>query len=176
MIIRHTPDPPPRWRNDPLVLYHGTLFTRYLEIARDGIQVGRGRDGTDLGRGFYATLDRDQAMRWATRLAAGRKDKPVVAFAGVSRDDLASLECLFFVRGDEGADDFWSFVFHCRRGAKTHARRGGQRTMYDVVAGPVSRNYHLRSAYENMDQICFHTGAAEQVLNSVPWSCYDPGT
>lgn len=138
--------------------------------------MGRGRAGTDFGRGFYATADRDQAMKWATRVAAARNDRPVVAFAAVSRDRLASLECLFFVRGDEGADDFWSFVFHCRRGATTHARRGVQRAMYDVVAGPVSRNYHLRSAYENMDQICFHTRAAEQVLNSVSWSFYDPGS
>jgi hypothetical protein len=168
------PDPPPRWTNGPLTLYHGTVFTRYLEMVREGVRVDRGRKRTDFGRGFYATADRDQALRWATRRTVHDEDRAVVAFASLSRDLLASLHCLFFIRGHEGAEDFWSFVTHCRRGAETHGRAGDAAPMYDIVVGPVARNYKRRVAYEEMDQIGFHTPAAEAVLNSVSWSVYDP--
>jgi hypothetical protein len=171
---RTDPDPPPPWSNGPLTLYHGTVLGHWMEIARDGVRVDRGRTGTDFGRGFYVTADRDQALRWATGLAAQAGDRAVVAFAAVSRDLLASLHCLFFVRGHEGAEDFWSFVAHCRRGRATHGRADEAGGMYDIVVGPVSRNYKRRLAYGEMDQIGFHTPAAQEVLNSVPWSVYDP--
>lgn len=167
-------DPPTPWTNGPLTLYHGTVLTHSLEIVRDGVRVDRGRAGTDFGRGFYATADRDQALRWAARRAGLAGDRAVVAFAAFSRDLLASLECLFFVRGHEGAEDFWSFVTHCRGGHETHGRASGAGSMYDIVVGPVTRNYKQRIAYEEMDQIGFHTPWAEAVLNSVPWSFYDP--
>ncbi len=134
----------------------------------------RGRSGTDFGPGFYATADREQAARWAVELSRRTGEAAVVAWAELDRDLLASLECLYFVRGHESADDFWSFVNHCRRGAVTHGRSTSSKAMYDVVVGPVSRNYRRRAAYEDMDQISFHTPEAQAALNRVPWSSYDP--
>lgn len=174
MRKRPHPDPPPPWTNGPLTLFHGTLLGRWMEIVRDGVHVQRGRAGTDFGPGFYTTADRTQAARWAEDLADRTGDAAVVAWAELDRDLLASLECLYFVRGHESAVDFWSFVHHCRRGALTHRRAGASKTMYDVVVGPVSRNYRRWAAYENMDQISFHTPDAQAVLNRVPWNSYDP--
>jgi hypothetical protein len=145
-----------------------------MEIVRDGVRVERGRSGTDFGPGFYTTADRTQAAQWAEDLADRTGEAAVVAWAELDRDQLALLECLYFVRGHESAVDFWSFVHHCRRGARTHRRAGAAKAMYDVVVGPVSRNYRRRAAYENMDQISFHTPAAQAVLNRVQWSSYDP--
>lgn len=170
MRARPTPNPPAPWRNGPLTLFHGTLLKHWGEIAQDGVRVSRGRLKTDFGRGFYATADLHQASGWATQLATRYGDTPVVAKAEVSRESLASLEALYFIRGHEDAADFWSFVHYCRGGAETHARPYGSKPMYDVVVGPVARNYRRRDAYENMDQISFHSRAAEDVLNSTTWS------
>jgi hypothetical protein len=170
----HELKPPPPWNNGPLTLFHGTTLTHWLEIQRGGVRVNRGRSGTDFGPGFYATADREQAVQWAISNGRRFKEPPVVIWAEMSGDRLASLECLCFVRGHEGARDFWSFVLHCRAGANTHARAAPSKPMYAVVAGPVSRNFKRRAAYENMDQISFHTEDARAVLNQVPWSGHDP--
>jgi hypothetical protein len=163
---------PPPWRNGPLTLYHGTVLKHWREIGRDGVRVDRGRTGTDFGPGFYTTADLVQAGHWAAALGRSMNEPAVVISADVDRDLLASLDTLYFVRGNEGADDFWSFVRHCRGGARSHARGGKQ--LYDVVVGPVSRNYKRRLAYEHMDQISFHTPEALAVLNLVTWSGDDP--
>jgi len=170
--MRTRPDlvAPAPWSNGPLTIFHGTVLTHWLDIARDGVRVGRGRLNTDFGRGFYATADLRQATGWAVQLATRYRDTAAVATAQVSRENLASLESLCFVRGHEDAADFWSFVHSCRVGAETHARPHLSKPMYDVVVGPVALNYRRRDAYENMDQISFHTRAAEDVLNGATWS------
>jgi len=161
------------WRNGPLTLYHGTVLKHWREISRDGVRVDRGRTGTDFGPGFYTTADRVQAGHWTVALTRRFAEPAVVLWAELDRDLLASLDCLYFVRGHEGAEDFWSFVHHCRRGATTRARRDRKKHMYDVVVGPVSRNYMRRAAYDDMDQISFHTRDAQAVLNTASWSLYD---
>lgn len=174
--MRTRPDlnPPASWSNGPLPLFHGTVLTHWLEIARDGVRVSRGRVKTDFGVGFYATADRLQATGRAQQVAERRQDRPVVVWGRLDRDALASLETLHFVRGHESAEDFWSFVHYCRGGAMTHGRSAQTKPLYDVVVGPVARNYHRRRAYENMDQISFHTPEAEALLNRISWTAYDP--
>lgn len=164
----------PRWSNGPLTLFHGTALTHWREIERVGVRVDRGRSGTDFGPGFYATADREQAAQWAVEVARRYREPAIVAWAEIDRDLLAALECLCFVRGHEGALDFWSFVRYCRSGATAHGRAAPSRPIYDVVIGPVSRNYRRRAAYAAMDQISFHTSDAQAVLNRTPWSGYDP--
>jgi hypothetical protein len=144
-----------------------------VEIVRDGIRVNRGRPGTDFGPGFYATADAAQAGHWTVALTRRFAEPTVVLRAELDRDLLASLDGLYFVRGHEGAEDYWSFVHHCRLGATTHARGDPKKDMYDVVVGPVSRNYMRRAAYDDMDQISFHTPDAQAILNTVSWSRYD---
>jgi hypothetical protein len=94
--------------------------------------------------------------------------------ADVDRELLASLDTLYFVRAHEGAEAFWSFVRHCRAGARTHGRSASTQELYDVVVGPVSRTYKRRAAYEDTHQISFHTPKALAVLNLASWSGYDP--
>lgn len=165
---------PSPWLNQPLTIYHGTVKAQWREITRDGVRVGRGRTNTDFGPGFYVTADRRQAEQWAKELSNRWSDPAVVIWAKVDRNQLASLDCLYFVRGHPNADDYWSFVHHCRAGSGTHNRGSAHPMFYDVVVGPVSRNYRRRAAYEDMDQISFHTPVAEALLNSIPWSGYDP--
>jgi hypothetical protein len=93
---------------------------------------------------------------------------PAVVELTVSRDDWAQLETLAFVRGDFAADDFWSFVHHCRSGATDHGRRVALRPFYDVVYGPVAAFWNQRMSIGGSDQISFHTSDADLVLNRSP--------
>lgn len=85
----------------------------------------------------------------------------------MSRDELAKLECLAFVRGDFDARDYRSLVHHCRSGNNGHMRvvppNSGE--WYDVVAGPVAAVWRTRLSLGGCDQISFHTTAAAQLLD-----------
>jgi len=96
----------------------------------------------------------------------------------VPREALAALESLSFVRGDFAADEYWSFVQHCRASIPAtrtrpavvnHHQRDqtGKATWYDMVCGPVAAFWQQRSAMLDADQYSFHTVAAEKVLNAV---------
>jgi hypothetical protein len=157
--------PPPRWSNAPVRLYHGTTERDARAIIAGEVSV-TGRDKTDFGPGFYTTTLERQARTWAHRRAGNRAHTPSAVVAiDVDREALASLEILAFVRGDYDAEDFWSFVMHCRSGAMDHGRAAAH-GQYDVVAGPVSAMWAQRLAIQGVDQVSFHTRAAERVLNS----------
>jgi hypothetical protein len=82
----------------------------------------------------------------------------------VSRQALAGLETLAFVRGDFDAEDYWSFVHYCRSGALNHGRPESKMN-YDVIYGPVTAFWNQRMIVANADQISFHTAAAERTLD-----------
>ena len=107
---------PVSWTNQNLVVYHGTIQT-YGEILLASVNVFAGKARTDFGTGFLTTT-LPQARSWAHRLAFGTGQNPVVVESAVPRDGLASLDCVWFVRGDADADDFWSLVKHCRTGRR----------------------------------------------------------
>ncbi len=167
------------WKNDNLYLFHGTLDI-YAKSIRKGVDVERGRDRRDFGRGFYTTTIKRQARAWAWQSALDYNDArsrsepevaPVVFSFQVDRNDLAGLQCLSFARADHNADDFWRFVQHCRAGAIGHARhvyhpRFGE--WYDIVIGPVAAFWRTRLAIVDSDQVSFHTGAGAQLLNRSP--------
>jgi hypothetical protein len=71
-----------------------------------------------------------------------------------------------FVRGDFSAQDYWSFVHYRRRGATDHRRGVPGKIYYDVVYGPVAAFWNQRMIIADADQISFHTGDAETLLNS----------
>jgi hypothetical protein len=83
----------------------------------------------------------------------------------INRLSLAYLEAIAFVRGDFDADDYWSLIHHCRKGALDHARVPPAQ-YYDVVYGPVAAFWNQRMVVADADQISFHTASAENVLNS----------
>ncbi len=158
--------PAPSWSNQDVVLYHGTLVAFVPSILKR-VQLSLGKRYRDFGAGFYLTTVLRQAQTWAAQIAATKSGAvPAVIQFTVSRDALAGLQILAFVRGDFDADDYWSFVHYCRiTGAADHGRAGLQK-YYDVVYGPVTASWSQRLTFFNADQISFHTPAAEMVLNS----------
>jgi hypothetical protein len=153
---------PITWTNQPVVLYHGTSSTS-AESIKNGISLTYSHRLTDFGRGFYTTTLWTQAVTWAYDRVAVSGGTPAVVGFEVSRDQLAELDTLSFVRGDFNAEDFWSLVFHCRTGKAGHRRP--QKTWYDVVYGPVAAFWKQRLAIYGVDQTSFHTKKAVKILD-----------
>lgn len=158
--------PPPAWSNQDIVVYHGTVDTFASAIVSGPILVASGKPNTDFGPGFYTTTLKRQAHMWAAQISATRPGtSAAVLEIVIKRLSLASLDTIAFVRGDFDADDYWSLVHHCRKGALDHGRPWPS-TYYDVVYGPVAAFWNQRMIIADADQISFHTPAAEAVLNS----------
>jgi hypothetical protein len=112
----------PRWINPDLRLYHRTDRTGLGDGATDrGGLIGftpsldRMRPFSDFGPAFYLTTRLHQARQWANAkvLRSRRSTEAVVLEFLVSRDRLAGLEALCFVRE---SPDFWDLVYDCRTG------------------------------------------------------------
>ncbi len=155
------------WVNQELVLYHGTIDTHTNSVL-SGVDVTRGRQDTDFGRGFYTTTWLIQAQGWALDTSwRNPGTAPVVIWFRVSRDALADLQSLWFVRGAPNANDYWSFVSYSRSGGASHGRAAHSQ-WYDAVIGLVSRRWQRRLAYPDLDQISFHTSAGAGLLDASP--------
>ncbi len=161
---------PPPWGSGPLALYHGTTDTSAIDIITHGVNLRRGRPDTDFGRGFYTTTSLTAAQTWARDTAAAYRYRkfrflPAVLRFDVDREQLAAAAALCFVRGDSGADDYWSLVWHCRRTGGDHRRPAGG-GWYDVVYGPVAANYRAKTVIAGVDQVSFHTAWAGRLLDA----------
>ena len=157
--------PPIAWTNQDITVYHGTVDLFAAAIVAGPIQVGLGKPHTDFGPGFYTTTVSRQARMWAAQISATRAgSNPAVVEFVIDRQALAGLETLTFVRGDFDAEDYWSLVHHCRKGALDHGRAAPS-PYYDVVYGPVAAFWNQRMIVAGADQISFHTQAGERVLN-----------
>jgi len=158
--------PPPPWLNQDIIVYHGTVDTFAAAIVSGPVLVGLGKPNTDFGPGFYTTTLKRQAQMWAAQTLATRLGtSPAVIEMTIVRLSLASLETIASVRGDFDADDYWSLIHHCRKGALDHARVPPAQ-YYDVVYGPVAAFWSQRMVIADADQISFHTASAEKLLNS----------
>ena len=135
-------------------LYHGSA-----EIVRQP-EIRVGRFHKDFGVGFYCTLLKAQAVRWATRFGRG-----VVNIYEYTPNQ--SLRVLHF---SEMTEEWLDFIAACR---------GGSSHDYDIVEGPMVDDTifnYVRSFLDNeisheafwalakfkhpTHQICFHTEAA----------------
>jgi hypothetical protein len=159
---------PPSWTNQSAVFFHGTTLRHAQQLKRHGVDPTPGRARTDFGRGFYMTTSRRQAESWAVLLAAsaGPKAKAAIVEIACRRDALAGLDALAFVRGDYDAEEFWSFVWECRKGAVDHGRGNTNAGLYDIVYGPVAAFWSQRSPHD-ADQISFHTPGAIAAIHSI---------
>jgi hypothetical protein len=161
------------WTNGALPLFHGTDDAAARAILHSGIDLRRCSPVTDFGRGFYTTTNLDQAKNWA-RIRAARAGstsvKGAVIAMDVSRDWLATLQCLVFVR-DVPEAGYPDFVRHCRGGRAPHRLSAD----YDAVYGPVAMwqdalDYSSARLFTiaDCDQISFHsathTGASGPLL------------
>ena len=153
-------------------LYHGSI------VSVKNPNLRQGRPNTDYGKGFYTTVDFDQAVRWARirrdRAGGGRA---VVSVYEVDDDILQKKD--FRIMEYNGATKEWlDFVVANRRYAPLHD--------YDIVLGPVANDnlYATISLYENgelsaeaavvqlkthilFNQVSFHTDRALSQLNFV---------
>jgi hypothetical protein len=155
------------WNNPNLILYHGTL-DMHVPLIRHRVNRAAGRGRTDFGRGFYTTTVLGQACQWARMQALRRSPRlpparPAVVSFRVSRDDLAKLQAVWFVRATRRAHDFWSLVAYCHGPGAAHGRAVNS-GWYDVAIGPVAASWRRRVAIPNSDQVSFHTRAGEKLL------------
>lgn len=147
---------PQHWANQDIKLYHGTAKTNAEMIQSNGIDLSKANPKSDFGAGFYTTTSLQQASNWAWRQADRYHDEPIVLAYEISRELISKLDTLWFVSGNYEAEDFWSFVFHCRQARAGHGRVGTV-LYYDCVVGPVAAFWLDREPMLNADQISFHT-------------------
>lgn len=156
----------PPWTNQDLVLYHGTLLIYAQDIFHHGVRLEVQQPRTDFGLGFYTSTNREQAVKFIRRRRFGLSPVALVEFR-VERERLASLNILSFVLGSPAALDFWSFVQHCRSPhSSSHGRNAGTSSYYDVVVGPVAKNWGTCTSHFGFDQVSFHTPDAVNLLNT----------
>ncbi|MCX6594434.1 MAG: DUF3990 domain-containing protein [Acidobacteria bacterium] len=148
---------PPPWTNQPLTVFHGTNVGAARRILKSGIDLNRARQGTDFGPGFYVTTLQQQAWNWS--VSRFEKDPTVLRFR-LDRLDFGRATCLFFLDAGVLAEDYWSFVWACRRGATKHHAIG----YYDVVGGPFASTWRMRTADPAGNQLSFHTSAGVSLL------------
>ena len=150
-------------------LYHGST------VSVKNPNLRQGRPNTDYGKGFYTTVDFDQAARWARiRRERAGGGNAIVSVYEVDDDLLQKKD--FRIMEYNGATKEWlDFVVANRRYAPLHE--------YDIVLGPVANDnlYATISLYENgelsadaavvqlkthvlFNQVSFHT---EKVLSQL---------
>ena len=142
-------------------LYHGTTDEHVHDVL-DEVDATIGNPLKDFGRGFYTTTRADKASEWADLQASRRGGTPAVVEFSFSRDALNFLECLFFIRGDKQAFDYWNFVQGCRSTGR-HNRIYSE--WYDLVAGPITGDWKKQTTIPNSDQFSFHTPDGVALLN-----------
>jgi len=136
----------------------------HVDSIEGGIDLSVCRDLTDFNRGFYTTTNQLQAEQWARNLANRGEGVPAVIRFTVERDELAHLECLFFIRGSAAAIDYWYFVQYCKTIVGDHHRT--YTGWYDLVAGPVVGSLKKQTVVPDGDQVSFHTPNAIGVLDA----------
>lgn len=111
-----------------ITVYHGG----YQPVANPEIRIGR--NTKDFGPGFYCTVIREQAQRWAKRYRT-----KIVSVYEVSLD--ASLQMKEF----QGMSEEWlDFILACRSG-KPHG--------YDIVTGPMANDQIYNYISDYMDGV-----------------------
>ena len=113
---------PPGWSNSTLTVYHGTIAKYASDILAHGVNISKCSPFTDFGRGFYTTTSQDQAKTWAREASIRLRwtfpnhsdHEPTVLMIVIARHSIMTAACLGFVRGDFNADEYWSFIWHCR--------------------------------------------------------------
>jgi len=153
-------------------LYHGST------VSVKNPNLRQGRPNTDYGKGFYTTVDFDQAARWARiRRERAGGGNAIVSVYEVD-DDLLQKKNFRIMEYNGATKEWLDFVVANRRYAPLHD--------YDIVLGPVANDnlYATISLYENgelsadaavvqlkthvlFNQVSFHTEKALSQLHFV---------
>ncbi len=111
-----------------MMVYHGS----YATVQEP--KIIEGRNTKDFGTGFYCTIIREQAERWAKRY-----DTPTVNSYTVRMDQ--TLKILEF---KDMTEEWLDFIIDCRHG-KTHD--------YDIVIGAMANDQIYNFIADYMDGI-----------------------
>ncbi|MDR1563496.1 MAG: DUF3990 domain-containing protein [Oscillospiraceae bacterium] len=145
-----------------MIIYHGSnVVVEHPKILESGRML-------DFGTGFYATSQREQAVKWAARVAERREPKsPSLSIYDFDLE--AAMQTLDILRFEKPSSEWLDFVCANRNGRKVPKP-------YDIVFGPVANDkvYSVVQFYETgvydreyaiqrlkveelFDQILFHT-------------------
>lgn len=154
-------------------LYHGSV----VEVRKPSLRYGRNK--TDFGKGFYTTIQPEQAEKW-TKIKQDRTNAPRKIVSVYDFDESILTDPTIRIREFHGVDEDWlNFVTGCRKAdASTHN--------YDIVFGPVANDTVFATvnqyengvlsaeaaiaqlkAYKTYDQLSFHTSRVIVALNFV---------
>lgn len=111
-----------------MTVYHGG----YQPVKQPEIRIGR--NTKDFGTGFYCTIIKEQAVRWAKRYDT----KTVSIYDVKPMDDLNILEF------KEMTEEWLDFIINCRSG-KAHS--------YDVVIGAMADDQIYNYVTDYMDGV-----------------------
>lgn len=106
--------------------YHGSTFRVEHPVA------SACRDNLDFGKGFYITDLKEQAERWAYRVAAINKREEI--FLNIYKLDMETVRSRYRILSFQAYDNAWlEFVMACRRGQRLWEA-------YDMIEGGVAND------------------------------------
>lgn len=106
-------------------VYHGSI----IEVGKPLVALGR--PNLDFGLGFYVTDLREQAERWATRIATRKMEKPIL---NVYEFDVDAAKRDFQYLKFDSYDKAWLDFIVANRNGKMQWKG------YDVVEGGVAND------------------------------------
>lgn len=107
-----------------IAVFHGSI----IEVSKPLVALGR--PNLDFGQGFYVTDLREQAERWATRIATRRMVKPVLSFYEF---DLEAAKQYRYLKFDSYDKAWLDFIVANRKGKMEWKD-------YDVIEGGVAND------------------------------------
>ena len=150
-----------------MILYHGSQ-----QIVRQP-EIRSGKYSKDFSTGFYCTLLKEQAIRWATRF-------PTIGYVNIFSCKL--IDNLQIKRFETMTEEWLDFIVACRHG-ETH--------YYDLVDGPMANDTIFNYVQDFIDgtisreafwalakfkrpthQICFHTQKALDTLTFIGYEIH----
>ena len=108
-----------------ITVFHGSI----MEVSKPLVALGR--LNLDFGQGFYVTDHREQAERWATRIATRRMEKPVL---NVYEYDVDAAKRDYCYLKFDAYDKAWLDFIVANRMGKMEWKD------YDVVEGGVAND------------------------------------
>lgn len=155
-------------------LYHGS------DVIVDNPKILAANRPLDFGGGFYLTSNKEQARKWALRVA--QRNGSDVGFISSFEFDLEkALKELMVLRFNNATKEWLEFVC-CNRSGQVYERD------YDIVIGPVADDkvysvvvrfengeYELDEALKRLkieplcDQVLFHNEKALRYLQFETW-------
>lgn len=111
-----------------MTVYHGGY------TAVDTPEIRKGRNTKDFGTGFYCTIIKEQAQRWAKRY-----DTKIVSIYDVSLDSNLNIK-----EFREMSEEWLDFIISCR---------SGQEHNYDIVIGAMADDQIYNYISDYMDGV-----------------------